>query len=84
VHGYALSQDWLVASLYHDPCMPCACPVKLVAVLDSMESEEELVYRRRRSVQEQRYQQWQQERAHEQDPRYEWMREPFHLWITNP
>jgi hypothetical protein len=40
--------------------------------------EEELDYRRRRSAQEQeqeqRYQQWQQGRAHERDPRYEWMR----------
>jgi hypothetical protein len=36
--------------------------------------EEERDYRRRRSAQEQRYQQWQQERARERDPRYEWMR----------
>ena len=40
--------------------------------------EEERAYRQRRSAQEQaqeqRYQQWQQERAREQDPRYEWMR----------
>ena len=40
--------------------------------------EDELAYRKRRSVQEQeqeqRYQQWQQERARERDPRYEWMR----------
>jgi hypothetical protein len=42
--------------------------------------EEELAYRTRHNVQEQeqeqRYQQWQQERAREQEPRYEWMREP--------
>src|SRR2546428_8321027 len=40
--------------------------------------EQELEYRRRRSAQEQaqerRYQQWEQERARERNPRYEWMR----------
>jgi hypothetical protein len=40
--------------------------------------EEERDYRHHRDVQEraqeQRYQQWQQERARERDPRYEWMR----------
>jgi hypothetical protein len=40
--------------------------------------EEEQQYRRQRGVQEQEqeraYQQWQQEREHARDPRYEWMR----------
>ena len=40
--------------------------------------EEELEYRRQRSAQEReqglKYQQWEQERARERDPRYEWMR----------
>jgi hypothetical protein len=40
--------------------------------------EEERYYRQQRGAQEcaqeQQYQQWQQERARERDPRYEWMR----------
>jgi hypothetical protein len=40
--------------------------------------EEALEYRRQRGAQEreqkQSYQQWEQERAREREPRYEWMR----------